>query len=496
MAKTYVDIVKYMIDARFEISGSVDKPDIIGAVFGQTEGLLGTDLDLRELQKNGKIGRIEIEHGTSNNKTFGKLFLPSSLGKIETCIIAAAIESVDRVGPFETTFKIEKIEDTRNEKRSKIINRAKELVRNLLINVIPDSREISELVESDVKSSTVTTYGPEKLPAGPDIAKSESVILVEGRADVITLLRSDVTNCIAVGGAAGSIPKTILELCATKEVTLFLDGDRGGDMILRNIMSVADVDYVARAPEGKEVEELTHKEIIKAMRSRVPIEQIATAMKQQAERVQERERYGQRPMHQQRARVETQKPPMMEAQRPPVAEPQKPSVLSPTEITENLREQGKEQRPIQVKEEPKPAPTQEIQNQPEENVDLDIRNIDEEAHRSSSIEKVQFGGAVQATPEPIDTKLVGALNELRNTLRARLYSSSGEMVSEVPIRELFQTLQDSKEVNAVVFDGVITQRLVELAYQNGIKNIYGVRASQLSRKYEDMVLYTTELGRL
>jgi len=493
MAKTYVDIVKYMIDARFEISGSVDKPDIIGAVFGQTEGLLGTDLDLRELQKNGKIGRIEIEHGTSNNKTFGKLFLPSSLGKIETCIIAAAIESVDRVGPFETTFKIEKIEDTRNEKRSKIINRAKELVRNLLINVIPDSKEISELVESDVKSSTVTSYGPEKLPAGPDIAKSESVILVEGRADVITMLRSDVTNCIAVGGAAGSIPKTILELCATKEVTLFLDGDRGGDMILRNIMSVADVDYVARAPEGKEVEELTHKEIIKAMRSRVPIEQIATAMKQQAERAQERERYSQRPMHQQRARVEIQKQ-AVETQRP-VVEAQRPAVPSPTEIAENLREPRPE-RAVQVKEEPKPMPVHEVQAQPEENVDLDIRNIDEEVHRSGSIEKVQFGGAVQAMPEPIDTKLVGALNELRNTLRARLYSSNGEVVSEVPIRELFQTLQDSKEVNAVVFDGVITQRLVELAYQSGIKNIYGVRASQLSRKYEGMVLYTTELGRL
>jgi len=493
MAKTYVDIVKYMIDARFEISGSVDKPDIIGAVFGQTEGLLGTDLDLRELQKNGKIGRIEIEHGTSNNKTFGKLFLPSSLGKIETCIIAAAIESVDRVGPFETAFKIEKIEDTRNEKRSKIINRAKELIKNMLINVIPDSREISELVESDVKSSTVTTYGPEKLPAGPDIAKSESVILVEGRADVITMLRSDVTNCVAVGGAAGSIPKTILELCATKEVTLFLDGDRGGDMILRNIMSVADVDYVARAPEGKEVEELTHKEIIKALRSRVPIEQISTAMKQQTERVQER--YSQRPAHQQRARMEAQRPPMMEAQRPPVAEPQKPTVPSPSEITENLREQNKEQKLVPAKEEPKPAPVQEIQSQLEENVDLDLRSIDEETHRSSSIEKVQFG-AVQATSEPIDARLVGALNELRNTLRARLYSGSGEVVNEIPIRELFQTLQDSKEVHAVVFDGVITQRLVELAYQSGIKNIYGVRASQLSRKYEDMVLYTTELGRL
>ena len=177
MAKTYIDIVKYMIEAKFNISGSVEKPDIIGAIFGQTEGLLGSDLDLRELQKNGKIGRIEIDSGSQGNKTYGKLLLPSSLGRVETCILAAAIESVDRVGPFETNFKIEKIEDTRNEKRTHVINRAKELVKNLMENVIPDSREISDLVESEVKSSTVVFYGPDNLPAGPDINKNENLII-------------------------------------------------------------------------------------------------------------------------------------------------------------------------------------------------------------------------------------------------------------------------------------------------------------------------------
>ena len=181
MAKTYIDIVKYMVEARFEISGLVDKPDIIGAVFGQTEGLLGGNLDLRELQKNGKIGRIEIESSASGSKTYGKLHLPSSLSRVETCILAAAVESVDRVGPFETNFKIEKIEDTRSEKRKKIINRAKELVKTLLSTEIPDSKEISDLVESDVKSSTVGAYGSENLPAGPDVAKSEEVIIVEGQ---------------------------------------------------------------------------------------------------------------------------------------------------------------------------------------------------------------------------------------------------------------------------------------------------------------------------
>ena len=155
------------------------------------------------------------------------------MGRVETCILAAAVESVDRVGPFETSFKVEKIEDTRNEKRRKIIARAKDLLKTLLTTEIPDSKEISEVVESDVKSSVVTTYGTDNLPAGPDINGNEELILVEGRADVVNLLKNDIDNCIAIGGAIGNIPKTIIDLSKSKETTLFVDGDRGGEMIIR-----------------------------------------------------------------------------------------------------------------------------------------------------------------------------------------------------------------------------------------------------------------------
>ena len=89
MAKTYIDSVKYMIEIEFEIKGIVDKPDIIGAVFGQSEGLLGEQLDLRELQKNGRIGRIEITQNTNMGKTKGLLSIPSSLDMVETSILAA-----------------------------------------------------------------------------------------------------------------------------------------------------------------------------------------------------------------------------------------------------------------------------------------------------------------------------------------------------------------------------------------------------------------------
>ena len=497
MAKTYIDIVKYMVEAKFEITGLVEKPDIIGAVFGQTEGLLGADLDLRELQKNGKIGRIEIETQPQGNRTVGRLHLPSSLGKVETCILAAAVESVDRVGPFETHFKIEKVEDTRSEKRNKIVNRAKELVKNLLATGMPDSRELSELVEVDVKSSVVTEYGPEKLAAGPDIASSDDIVLVEGRADVITLLKSDITNCIAVGGASGTIPKTIVDLLKTKETTLFLDGDRGGDLILRGITNAGEIDYFARAPDGKEVEELTRKEIIKALRSRVPIEQVH-GMKKNVDANSNRDDRSAQPRQaaQYRSVPAQRQPPqqMQQQQRMQigVAPGQPGRILSPSDIVSNMTSQAK-QPPALERDEDDSFNTD----------DLDIKDLRQEAGRPARpMEGIpNIGGPSRAGAGPSalgqpNPNMVTALNELHNTLRGRLYTSSGELITEVPIRELIQAVQDTKNANAIVFDGIITQRLIELAFKSGVREVYGIRANQITRMFEGMLLYTKEHGKL
>ena len=61
MAKISPTSIKYSIIANFVAEGPFQKPDVIGALFGQTEGLLGSDMELRELQKEGKIGRIEVD---------------------------------------------------------------------------------------------------------------------------------------------------------------------------------------------------------------------------------------------------------------------------------------------------------------------------------------------------------------------------------------------------------------------------------------------------
>ncbi|PIY91357.1 hypothetical protein COY71_03590, partial [Candidatus Micrarchaeota archaeon CG_4_10_14_0_8_um_filter_60_7] len=271
MGKTCIDTVKYMIRARFEVDGLIEKPDIVGALFGQTEGLLGDELDLRELQKNGRIGRIEVEANVRGGKSFGAILVPSSLDMVETSILGAALEIVDRVGPCEARVSVEKIEDTRNLKRKQVLNRAKELLKGMLLNEIPESKELSEMVRDEAKVSEIVAYGPDQLPAGPDVTSSETIVMVEGRADVLNLLKNGIKNVVAIGGA--NVGETVARLGREKELTVFLDGDRGGDIILKELMDATDVDYVARAPPGMEVEDLTRKEIIKALRRKVPVDQ-------------------------------------------------------------------------------------------------------------------------------------------------------------------------------------------------------------------------------
>lgn len=264
MAKISPVSIKYIVHAKFEASGAIEKPDIIGAVFGQTEGLLGEDLEMRELQKSGKIGRIEVNVGYEEGKTVGEIEVPSAMDKTETSIIAAALETIERVGPTDTKITIEEIEDVRGSKRDYILDRAKKLMEKF-----GDKEngfdEMTDEIMSSVKASRIQTYGTENLPCG-DIS-GEEIIVVEGRADVVNLLKKGVKNVIAMNGT--KLPETIKELSKEKEITLFVDGDRGGNLIIKNVSENADISYIAMAPEGKEVEELTGKEALQALRKKV-----------------------------------------------------------------------------------------------------------------------------------------------------------------------------------------------------------------------------------
>ncbi len=271
MAKISPISSKYIIHSTIEIDGVVDRPDVIGAIFGQTEGLLGTDLELRELQRSGRIGRIEVDVETRGGKTKGNIIIPSSLDMAETAIVGAALEIIQRIGPCNAKVKVNDIEDVRVSKRNFVIDRAKALLKQMIDKVMPDSQEIADEVAYSVRVMEIQTYGRDRLPAGPAIEESDEITLVEGRADVINMLKHGFKNCIAMNGT--SVPATIIELSKKKVITVFVDGDRGGKLILRELFAVAEIDYVTYAPDGKEVEEITKKEIHKCLRSKVSSEQ-------------------------------------------------------------------------------------------------------------------------------------------------------------------------------------------------------------------------------
>ncbi|MFA5077698.1 MAG: DNA primase DnaG [Candidatus Micrarchaeia archaeon] len=464
MGKTYIDTVKYLIYTEIEVDGLVDKPDVVGAIFGQTEGLLGDDLDLRDLQKNGRIGRIDVDLSSRGGKTYGVVKVPSSLDMVETSIIAASLEIVDRIGPCDGRVKVQKIEDTRSQKRKVLVERAKNLLKNLLNTEIPESKEISEMVRDQVKSSEVSEYGPEKLACGPNIEKVEDIMLVEGRADVINLLKNDITNVIAIGGAR--VPKSVVELSKGKEVTVFLDGDRGGDIILNELsQGGVEIDFVARAPVGKEVEELTRKEIIKVLRNKVPFDQIdGQKSKPFAQSYQTRRYVAEQPMQAEEKRN--------------FVEPQP----QPARREREYREEPRERRHLA----PAPAPS--------------VKPIFERIHQiitprdEAQEQKVEEKpAAVEAKPPAMRKSMeefMADLNELNNTLKARVYLKDGALAKEVPVRDVIKTIEEVAGVDTVVFDGIITQRLVDIASGRGVKTLIGVRLGNVTKKPEEMHIVT------
>ena len=263
MAKISPVSIKYMIHASFSAEGALEKPDVIGALFGQTEGLLGAELEMRELQKEGKIGRIEVDLERDRKRTLGKIKIPTALDQSETTLIAAAIETIERIGPCDSQIEIERIEDVRGSKRDYILERAKKLMQGIVGS--SDSREIAKEIKESTRTSNIEKYGEEELPCG-DISGKE-IIVVEGRADVLNLLKAGINNVIAMNGT--KLPNAIKELGKEKKITLFVDGDRGGKLIIQNVLDNAEIESIAIAPDGKEVEELAGKEDLISLRKKI-----------------------------------------------------------------------------------------------------------------------------------------------------------------------------------------------------------------------------------
>ena len=265
-----VGIVKYHVKINFDVDGIVEKADIIGAIFGQTEGLLGPEMNLNELQKLSKVGRIEVNIESKPDKTFGAVVIPMSTDISTSALIAAGVESIDKVGPFQAKFNLVGIEDIRETKKRIIVNRAKKIVQEWATKTISESEEMLKDVYDATKPGKLTAFGKEQLASGSGIYESDWIILVEGRADVINLLRAGFDNSVAIEGAR--IAEPVVQLCKGKRrVIALLDGDRAGDLILKELEGAVNLDTVLRAPSGKEVEDLTPQEIVDILKDAVEI---------------------------------------------------------------------------------------------------------------------------------------------------------------------------------------------------------------------------------
>ena len=274
--------MKYMIRADLKVNGNVQRKDIIGAIMGQTEGLLGDDLELRKLQRTARIGHVDVEMESKGGKITGMILIPSSMDNVETAIIASSLETIDRVGPCAAKITVVEIQDVRSTKVNAVIDRAKDL----LLTMVNSGDAATKTVIEEVRS--VLTVGTAKnfhgLTCGPNVESSDSLILVEGRNDVKNLLNFGIKNAISCDGA-GNIKQELIDLVKTKEtVILAIDGDRGGEMLFRQLNEMMDIDFVAQAPVGQEWELLAQKTATKCLSQKTEASKFAANLPADAEK--------------------------------------------------------------------------------------------------------------------------------------------------------------------------------------------------------------------
>ena len=400
---------KYLIHAQITANGIVEKPDVVGAVFGQTEGLLSNDLDLRELQRTGRIGRIQVNIHSNSGRAKGDIVIPSSLDRVETAILAASLETINLVGPCEAEIQTLKVEDVRAVKREQVVNRAKEIYKNMVESVGPASMKMIEEVREAMRIHEISEYGDDRLPAGPSIHTSDAIIVVEGRSDVLNLLKYGIKNTVAVEGV--SVPQAIGELSKKRTTTAFVDGDRGGELILKELLQIGDVDYITRAPQGKEVEDLEKDEVLVALRDKVPTAQFLASH----------------------------------------------NILNENNGKKDNRRhdrRGKKPQKYNRREEPR---------------------VEEPVIEDDEISLMK-----------------DMLKEFEGTGSGAILDEALNMTKEVSIEDIYEEIKNIEgTADTVIFDGIISQRLVDVASKKGIKKLVAFR-SNIVKKPHNLKIITIE----
>lgn len=496
---------KYMVKAKINADGIVEKPDVVGAIFGQTEGLLGDELDLRDLQKSGRIGRIEVEITSKGGKSEGIIYMSSSLDQVETVILASALETVDRVGPCKASIHVLGIEDVRVTKREKVVERAKELLSELVKQSKGSSTDLTESVRQSVQVEEITTYGKDHCPAGPNVKDSESIIIVEGRSDVLNLLKAGIKNAIAVEGT--NIPKTVQDLSRERVSTAFVDGDRGGELILRELFQVAEIDFVARAPRAHEVEELSAKQLVKCLRNKMPGDQYMEMnglVTPQAEPPVE-ETAEERAEHEHRERRERPRDDRKEDR----DERRERKERFDSNAIDRFRKKEEREEPAAPEEEHetrlmiREAPVQDLVEAHEaplaiaepkaESVEVPAEAPAEEEKPKARTRSLRGKKPSNKNLSPEQEEFRDMLLSLSTTHNAKILAGDHTVIREVAVKSLVNTLkEETGEVAAIVFDGVISQRILDVSADKGIKTVVGTRKGNITKMPADIVIWTKE----
>ncbi len=457
---------KYLIKATISTDGIVEHPDVVGAIFGQSEGLLGDELDLRDLQRSTKIGRITVELDSKRGRTEGIIEIPSNLDQVETAILAAALESIDRVGPCMAKIEVASIEDVRVSKRKKVLDRAKILLKTLSTTSDEDTRNIAEKLRGEIRVAELVYYGADHLPAGPNVGKTDSVIIVEGRNDVLNLLRTGINNAIAVEGT--SVPKTIIDLARDCTTTVFVDGDRGGELILKELLSVCEIDFVTRAPEAREVEELAEKQIMKCLKNKVPAEQYMESYGIT------RDKPGQKPVQNSGAQQRQQYRPA-----PQAAQTYAPMRSQPSQTISHPVHVPAIQPVAQVPAQPIPVPVSPPSPAPVER--RGIFSIISGSGKKEDEKKAHKQEAQPSKEEPFD-KYRAALDKLSGTLKAVIFDANGAQIGgEILVRDAADAIKGTAAPATVVLDGVVTQRILDVAGEKGVKLILASKIGPVAK---------------
>ncbi|TQQ80644.1 DNA primase DnaG [Halonotius roseus] len=510
------DTTKYLIHARIAANGIVERSDVVGAVFGQTEGLLGDELDLRDLQQSSKVGRIDVEISSENGQSFGELTIATSLGKAETAILAASLETINRVGPCRADIEVTAIEDIRAAKRREIVDRAKELLSTAFDETGVSGADLVDDVRDSARVADVVDY--EGLPAGPRVESSDAVIVVEGRADVRQLLAYGIKNAIAVEGT--DVPDAVADLTAERTTTVFVDGDRGGELILRELLQVGDIDFVAFAPPDRSVEDLSRSDVINRLRQKVIADRLRGAPNVREaiadiidETADEQPRSADDPLPSDDDDTEVEVVPTSS----PAASPSPPSEPT-TDTSPDVDEDA--DAPTETEAAGVEAPA-DAAGAPDTDLDVDVApdsntvdtdttvapdvspdSSDDDAPPDSSEDDADATADTDATADEsestgddptqsTDTAADGPPATLRShaeavidegTGAARLLDDHFGIIAETEPADLIEAIEAADEPYALVIDGECSQRLLDVAVQHGLDHVVAASTGEFVKK--------------